>query len=464
VKNLKLTSSYRTLPQCFYAEALPALSPSPAIICWNEELAKQLGLSFPKDAPLAEYFSGNQLLADSQPIALAYAGHQFGHFTLLGDGRAHLLGEIKNYDIQLKGSGQTHFSRRGDGKAALAPMLREYIISEAMHALNIPTTRSLAVVTTGNPVMRETLLQGAVLTRIAKSHLRVGTFEYAATQSPEAVQALVHYALKRYYPEFLESPNPARALLKQVIANQAKLVAQWMLVGFVHGVMNTDNMSIAGETIDYGPCAFINVYDPQTVFSSIDHQRRYAYGNQPNIGLWNLTRLAEALLPLIGMEAAQEALASYMPQFQQYWLEGMRRKLGLFEAQETDLALIESLLEIMYQEKLDYTLTLHQLTQPDFPLQYPAIAAWYERWQSRLQQQHKPIKSAYCLMRSANPVVIARNAHVEAALSAAAQEQNLKPFNQLLAALQQPFDENEITAPHHIPPAQDPHYQTFCGT
>lgn len=485
---LKLTSSYTALPECFYVAAMPSPAPHPQLVMWNEPLAKELGLSFSADAPLAAYFSGTQLLPASTPLALAYAGHQFGHFTMLGDGRAHLLGEINGFDIQLKGSGQTPFSRRGDGKAALAPMLREYLMSEAMHALGIPTTRSLAVVTTGEPVYRETLLPGAVLTRIAKSHLRVGTFEYAATESHEALQALVHYTLKRHYPKVseditvvsaqgaarsgrglggqapqLNKDKPALALLTSVISAQAQLIAKWMLVGFVHGVMNTDNMSIAGETIDYGPCAFMNHYDPQTVFSSIDHHGRYAYGNQPAIGLWNLSRLAEALLPLIGMEAAQEALAEYMPEFQQHWLAGMRRKLGLFTEEAGDLSLIESLLQVMMQERLDYTQTFRRLTQEDFTTHYPMLSAWHEAWLERLGRQRKPRKSSHCLMRAHNPYIIPRNALVEMALQAAA-ENNLQPFTQLLEALQQPFSENEITAPYHAPPPEDPHYQTFCGT
>lgn len=463
MKLLKLNSSYTELPECFYVAAMPSPAPNPKLVMWNEPLAQELGLSFSVDAPLAGYFSGTQLLPEPTPLALAYAGHQFGHFTMLGDGRAHLLGEINGLDIQLKGSGQTPFSRRGDGKAALAPMLREYLMSEAMHALGIPTTRSLAVVTTGAPVYRETMLQGAVLTRIAKSHLRVGTFEYAATQSHEVLQALVHYALKRHYPEISESENPALALLTSVISAQAQLIAKWMLVGFVHGVMNTDNMSIAGETIDYGPCAFMNHYDPQTVFSSIDHHGRYAYGNQPAIGLWNLSRLAEALLPLIGMESAQEALATYMPQFQQHWLAGMRRKLGLFSEETEDLMLIESLLQTMRDTSLDYTQTFRRLTQEDFVTHYPMLSAWHEAWLTRLGRQKKPCKSSHCLMRAHNPYIIPRNTYVEAALQAAT-ENNLQPFTQLLAALQQPFSENEVTAPYHAPPPEDPHYQTFCGT
>jgi len=421
----------------------------------------------------AEIFSGNRIPPEAEPIAQAYAGHQFGHFTMLGDGRAILLGEHitpsdGRWDIQLKGSGRTPYSRRGDGRATLGPMLREYIISEAMHALGIPTSRSLAVATTGETVMREGLLPGAVLTRIAASHIRVGTFEYAsASDAPDALPTLVDYTIRRHFPDLLETKNPALALLDQVIERQAALIAHWLLVGFVHGVMNTDNMAVSGETIDYGPCAFLDAYDPATVFSSIDHHGRYAYGNQPTIAHWNLARFAETLLPLLhdnsdqSIEVAKESLGKFPTRFRHHWLSGMRSKLGLFTEDPGDIALIESLLETMKSSHADYTTTLRRLD----PEQPSAFAPWHETWKARLSQQPQTFAEARGLMRRHNPAIIPRNHHVEAALQAAVEDDDLAPTERLLAALASPFEDRDEQSDFLAPPAPGNRvYQTFCGT
>jgi uncharacterized protein YdiU (UPF0061 family) len=355
----KLEISYSKLPKTFYTHIMPTPVKAPRLVIFNHALAKSLGLSLTETNPedLARLFSGNALPEGSTPIAQGYAGHQFGHFTMLGDGRAHLLGEQvtpdgKRVDIQLKGSGQTPYSRRGDGRAAFAPMLREYLISEAMHALGIPTTRSLALVTTGEPVLRDTVLQGVILTRVAASHIRVGTFEYAAARKDrEGLQSLADYAITRHYPKLTQQDAPYLALLNAVIERQAKLVASWMHVGFIHGVMNTDNMTISGETIDYGPCAFMDRFAIDKVFSSIDRGGRYAFGNQASIAQWNLARFAETLLPLLhenmnrAADLAEAALEHYSTIFNAAWLSGMRRKLGLFGEEADDLPLIQSLLE-----------------------------------------------------------------------------------------------------------------------
>ena len=370
-----LEHTYADLPQLFHSPAAPAAVREPRLVAFNRPLATALGLE-PEmlDSPEgAAIFAGNALPEGARPIAQAYAGHQFGNFTVLGDGRAILLGEQitpcgDRVDIQLKGAGQTRFSRRGDGRAALGPMLREYIISEAMHALGIPTTRSLAVVTTGEPVYREAVLEGAVLTRVAASHLRVGTMQWAAGHDKDATRALADYTRARHYPELAESPEPYLDLFRAIVARQASLIARWQLVGFIHGVMNTDNMALSGETIDYGPCAFMDAYDPATVFSSIDHGGRYAYGNQPPIAHWNLARLAEAMLPLFdpdvqhALERATDALDRFPDLFKQHWLDGMRAKLGLFTREEDDEALANDLLAWMQQRSADFTNTFRSLT------------------------------------------------------------------------------------------------------
>jgi uncharacterized protein YdiU (UPF0061 family) len=478
----KLEISYSKLPEAFYTYIAPTPVKAPKLVIFNHALAKSLGLSLTETNPddLAQLCSGNALPEGSKPIAQAYAGHQFGHFTMLGDGRAHLLGEQitpdgKRYDIQLKGSGQTPYSRRGDGRAALAPMLREYLISEAMHALGIATTHSLAVVTTVEPVFRDTVLQGAILTRVAASHIRVGTFEYAAARADtEGLKALADYAITRHYPELTQHDAPYLALLNAVIERQAKLVASWMHVGFIHGVMNTDNMTISGETIDYGPCAFMDRFAMDTVFSYIDRNGRYAFGNQASIAQWNLARFSETLLPLLhedmhtAANLAEVAIERYGTIFNEAWLSGMRRKLGVFGEEAGDLPLIQSLLEWMQETGADYTITFRDLISEVIPsdeaYQSQVFRDWHTRWKARLGRNPKPLKSSLCLMRANNPVIIPRNQHVEDALIAA-ENGDLKPFHALLEAVQHPFDETEgNTVLRKPPPHSNPNFQTFCGT
>ncbi len=373
---LKLENTYITLPKNLFSFQTPTKVPNPKLVVFNKTLAKELGLNedFLQSNEGIQFLCGNKVLEDTRPIAQAYAGHQFGHFTMLGDGRAILLGELiskdnKRFDIQIKGAGRTPYSRGGDGKAALGPMLREYIISEGMYALGIPTTRSLSVITTGEEIVRESFLEGAVLDRIAKSHIRVGTFQFARNFCDiDVLKSLADYTIERHFDSAKHVENPYLYLLNEVIKNQAFLISKWQLVGFIHGVMNTDNMLVSGETIDYGPCAFMDVYDPNTVFSSIDVNGRYAYGNQPKIGGWNLTRFAEALLPLLdkdankAIEIAEKLLSNYGSLYNKYWEDGMRAKLGIFNYEEEDKKLISSLLDIMKNYKADYTNTFCNLT------------------------------------------------------------------------------------------------------
>lgn len=478
--NLKQT--YMELPSFFYTKTNPEQAQDPRLVVFNQQLAGELGLNANM---LSSYegvaiLVGNNVPPQSTPLSQAYAGHQFGGFTLLGDGRAVLFGEQvtpngERFDIQLKGSGRTPYSRGGDGRAALGPMLREYIISEAMHALGIPTTRGLAVVTTGEPIIREEILQGAILTRIASSHIRVGTFEYAAAWgSKEELIALADYTIARHDMELQESNNPYLGLLKNVIDRQAYLIAQWQLVGFIHGVMNTDNMTISGETIDYGPCAFMDTYHRATVFSSIDQEGRYAYGNQPYIGGWNLTRFAEALLPLIhenedqSIELAQDALSNYNKHFQRYFEKGMRAKLGLFNEKDSDADLISELLSLLEKYEVDYTntfiaLTFNKIKESELGEKKDFIA-WYERWLERLEQQKESIAKVQELMRNHNPAVIPRNHHVEVALEAAVKNANFDVMNKLLEVLSKPFAHTERQAKYAKVPDRKTPYQTFCGT
>jgi uncharacterized protein YdiU (UPF0061 family) len=478
----RLEQGYRQLPSLFYAAVNPTPVRAPRLIVLNRPLAGMLGLD--ADALTgdegAALFSGNRLPPGAAPLAQAYAGHQYGSFTSLGDGRAILLGEQitprgERYDVQLKGSGPTPFSRRGDGRAALGPMLREYIVSEAMHALGIPTTRSLAVTATGEEVYRQTPLPGAVLTRVAASHLRVGTFQWAAARGDAAaLRSLVDYTLRRHFPALSEAENQAKALLDAVIERQASLIARWMTVGFVHGVMNTDNMAISGETIDYGPCAFMDAYDPATVFSSIDADGRYAYGNQPAIAEWNLVRLAETLLPLLhddeeaAIARATESLRAFAEQYRRNWLTAMRRKVGLFNEEPEDLSLIESLLGWMQTAKADFTNTFAGLspTAPplDAPRRHPELASWHARWRSRLERQAQSLAESEQLRRTHNPTFIPRNHLVEAAL-AAAEQGDLGPMEKLLEVLSAPYDALREAADYRQPaPESGTCYQTFCGT
>ena len=492
----RFDNTYTKLPQAFYSRLNPTAVRDPKLIIFNDQLAQNLGLlqsssgaisvSGPESAELAALFAGNQVPAGAQPLAQAYAGHQFGGFSMLGDGRAIVLGEHlapngKRFDIQLKGSGPTPFSRRGDGRAALGPMLREYIISEAMHALGIATTRSLAVVSTGEPVFRQTTLPGAVLTRVASSHLRVGTFQYAAAKEDlPGLKALVDYAIERHYPQLVGSDVPARALLRQVIDVQASLTVQWMRVGFIHGVMNTDNVTISGETIDYGPCAFMDSYDPATVFSSIDHDGRYSFGNQPGICQWNLLRLAEALLPLLhedekqAIEIAKADIGQFAELYQSQWLAMMRDKLGLAHLDEhevCDRELIEAWLSWMHSNKADYTNSFSALVARLDPTQLSVrplakddqFLQWEQRWRSRLARQPLNLSESIERMRASNPVYIPRNHHVESALTAAS-EGDIGLFQALLTVVQKPYVQRPGLEAYESPSQRDTAYQTFCGT
>ena len=478
----RLEHAYATLPASLHTAVEPTPVNAPRLVLFNAPLAISLGLdpaALENDTGAA-LFAGNILPPGASPLAQAYAGHQFGHFNQLGDGRALLLGEQRTpdgrlFDIQLKGPGPTPYSRRGDGRAALGPMLREYVISEAMHALGIPTTRSLAVAATGEDVWREAgALPGAVLTRVAASHVRVGTFAFAAAErDAAALGALIAHTLQRHYPDVAasEPANPALALLEAVIERQAALLAQWMAVGFVHGVMNTDNMALSGETIDYGPCAFLDAYDPETVFSSIDRQGRYAYGNQPTIALWNLTRLAESILPLIDPEEtpavtqATAALNLFPVRYDHHWLALHRKKLGLFTAEPTDEALIKDLLTWMQQNRADFTHTFATL-DPDSTSHDadPVFAAWRKQWRARLDRQPDSAAESATLRAAHNPAVIPRNHLVESALDAATHG-DLGELTALLAALATPYDHLHTPAAYRAPPPADaPPYRTFCGT
>jgi uncharacterized protein YdiU (UPF0061 family) len=475
-----LEHTYASLPKWFHVAVAPTPVREPKIVVFNRKLAEALGLDpdLAQREEAAQVFTGNVLPPGGRWLAQAYAGHQYGHFTVLGDGRAILLGEQRLadgrlMDIQLKGSGRTPFSRNGDGRAALGPMLREYLVSEAMHALGIPTTRSLAVATTGEPVYRESVLRGAVLTRVAASHIRVGTFEWAAVGSePGLREALAAYALRRHYPELAEAPPEERwsRFLEAVIERQAALVARWMHVGFVHGVMNTDNMAISGETIDYGPCAFMEAYHPETVFSSIDRHGRYAYGRQPSIALWNLARLAEALLPLlheeeaVAVERAKALLQSFPARYQAHWLKGMREKLGLFTEEEADAGLVNGLLEVMQAERRDFTQTFRDLSAGVHPPADSALAAWHAQWLARLGRQPQDREEVFARMRARNPVFIPRNHKVEEALEAA-QAGDLRPFERLLEIVSAPFDYAREAPDYAAPdPSGGVGYRTFCGT
>lgn len=478
----RFETTYRQLPPVFYADVRPTPVARPQGVVFNDALAARLGLQAQAlDAPTwAALLSGNTLPEGLQPLAQAYAGHQYGHFTLLGDGRAILLGEHlmpngQRVDIQLKGAGQTPYSRRGDGRAALGPMLREYLISEAMAALGIPTTRSLAVVATGEPVYRDTPLPGAVLVRVAASHLRVGTLEYAAAlEQPALLKAMADYAIARHDPGLQQADNPYQAFLRAVAERQARLLARWMQVGFVHGVMNTDNMTLSGETIDYGPCAFLDAYDPEAVFSSIDHHGRYAFARQPRIAQWNLARLAETLLPLLDpnpdqalLLAEDAALNTFSQVFQSHWLTGMRSKLGLFSPADDDAGLVEALLVWMHRTQADYTNTFRALSSDTLQPHTlgEAFVAWHQRWQVRLQQQDVPWPECARHMRACNPAVIPRNHGVEAALRAAVEDDHWAPFTQWLAVLATPFDDPADPSSFCTPaPAEAPPYRTFCGT
>lgn len=483
-------NSYARLPEHFYVRQAPVPVRHPSLIRINHALAQELGLdSTALESELGvAVFAGNHIPEGANPLAMAYAGHQFGHFVpRLGDGRATLLGEIidpggTRRDIHLKGSGQTAYSRQGDGRAAIGPVIREYIVSEAMHALGIPTTRSLAAVMTGEPVFRETVLPGAILTRVAASHIRIGTFEYFAARGDiEALKLLADHVIARHYPELKLEENPYLALLGTVMAKQSRLVAGWMHVGFIHGVMNTDNMSVSGETIDYGPCAFMDRYDPDTVFSSIDRVGRYAYGNQGRIAQWNLARFAETLLPLLDADiekAAQMAEASihgFPARFEQDWLAGMRRKFGLLAEEDGDRALIEELLGIMEREEADFTLGFRALCSAAEDATATAFQSilgdrkdldrWLIRWWGRLEREAQTPPERAASMRAVNPIYIPRNHQVERAIVAATISQDFTVMDELLKAVINPYDEQEDYASYSLPPKPEERVlQTFCGT
>ncbi len=469
-------------------------APQPVLVKLNRELAEELGLAAAAlDATAgALLFSGNHTPPGAATIAQAYAGHQFGGFVpQLGDGRALLLGEVidkhgRRRDIAFKGSGRTPFTRGGDGKAALGPVLREYLIGEAMHALGIPTTRALAAVTTGEDVLRERVLPGAVLTRVAASHIRVGTFQFVTARGDDALlRRLADYVIRRHYPELDGQDTAYLGLLRAVCERQAALIARWMLVGFIHGVMNTDNMTLSGETIDYGPCAFMDRYDPTTVFSSIDERGRYAYVNQPLIAGWNLTRLAETLLPLLdedqdrAVAQAMEVLGTFQQRYEHYWLQGMRQKLGLARVAADDLALATDFLATMQGQGVDYTQAFRRLSDAaahtgsaadtDLRKLYAddtALKAWLLRWRSRLESEPGDPAQRVLAMRAVNPVYIPRNHKVEEALDAAVERGDYAPFEKLLAVLKRPFDERKDLAAYAEPATarESAHYQTFCGT
>ncbi|WP_339160725.1 YdiU family protein [Siminovitchia sp. FSL H7-0308] len=475
-------NSYAQLPNLFYTSISPTPVHSPKLVILNEQLAESLGLNVGalQSGEGAAVFAGNSIPAGAEPLAQAYAGHQFGHFTMLGDGRAVLLGEQitpqgDRMDIQLKGSGKTPYSRGGDGRATLGPMLREYIVSEAMHALGIPTTRSLAVVTTGELIWRETKLPGAILTRVAASHLRVGTFEYVVRWGGvDKLQILADYTIKRHFPEIADDENKYLSLLQEVINRQAELIAKWQLVGFIHGVMNTDNMAISGETIDYGPCAFMDVYDPDTVFSSIDTQGRYAYQNQPIIGGWNLARFAETLLPLLheepeqAVKMAQEEVSGFSELFHSHWLAGMRAKLGIFNDEPQDENLITELLDLMKDHRADYTntfraLTMNRLEGMDL-FKTERFTQWQKRWRDRMERQQESTASSQELMRKSNPSVIPRNHRVEEALEAAVEKEDYSVLERLHNILSTPYAYTEEQAEYCTVPASTAPYVTYCGT
>jgi serine/tyrosine/threonine adenylyltransferase len=485
------SNTYARLPEHFFARLAPTPVARPHLIKFNDPLASELGLDL-RDAgrdALAAIFSGNVTPPGAEPVAMAYAGHQFGNFVpQLGDGRAILLGEMRDRnggrrDIQLKGAGRTPYSRGGDGRAALGPVLREYLISEAMHALGIATTRALAAVATGQSVQRDRPLPGAVLTRVAASHVRVGTFQYFAARGDlEAIKRLADYVIDRCDPDAGQAEKPYLALLKGVVERQAVLIARWMNVGFIHGVMNTDNTALSGETIDFGPCAFMDSYDPATVYSAIDEFGRYAYGNQPGVAQWNLARFAEALLPILdpdgerAVELASEAVSAFSERFQAHWIAGMRRKIGISHERDDDFELVRALLRAMHENRADFTLTFRRLCAAAVDERVDAgvrglfanpqaYDAWAARWRSRLALEALDPRARTLAMRSANPAFIPRNHRVEQALDAAVEREDFAPFDDLLNVLSRPYEDQEAFAAYGDPPeASERVSQTFCGT
>ncbi|MBK7842268.1 MAG: YdiU family protein [Bdellovibrionales bacterium] len=489
---ISFTHSYSQLPERFYQKVRPTPSSEPTLVLKNDKLLHELQIDLNElsDKEIAQIFSGNKLVENCVPIALAYAGHQFGHFTpKLGDGRAILLGEVidtkgRTREVQLKGAGRTEFSRQGDGRAALGPVIREYLVSEAMNSLGIPTTRSLAMVLSGDRVHRERDLPGAILTRVAGSHIRIGTFEYFAFRKDwEAVKLLADYAIDRHFPSARDISNPYLGFLEAAVKAQAHLVARWMLVGFIHGVMNTDNMAISGETIDYGPCAYMDFYDPNMVFSSIDHQGRYAFSNQPAIAQWNLGMFATCLLPFIdanemkAMDLAKEVIHSFGEIFRSYWLAGMREKLGFDNSQNNDFSLIETLLNLMHKDRADYTLTFRCLADchdenSDLTQIYSHFSSksevdtWIKSWRDRLRKNkdlHADVKSS---IQRVSPAIIPRNHQIERLINSAIEGGDFTPMKQLIDALSSPYENPSKTIQSYmLPPGPDEQViETFCGT
>lgn len=478
-----LDNSYSHLPEKFYTKIEPNPVKSPELIILNKDLAKYLGLDIDALCTPAgiAILAGNKMPEGALPIAQAYAGHQFGHFTMLGDGRVLLIGEQitpqgERFDVQLKGSGKTPYSRGGDGRATIGPMLREYIISEAMYGLGVPTTRSLAVVTTGENIIRETMLPGAILTRVATSHIRVGTFEYiSAYGTIKELRLLAEYTLQRHFPDIKTDDNKYLILFKEAIKRQAELIAKWQLIGFIHGVMNTDNMAISGEAIDFGPCAFMDTYDPATVFSSIDQLGRYAYGNQPKIAAWNLARFGETLLPLIhdnqeqAIKIIEKEIADFFEIYHSLWLNGMGTKLGIFTVEPKDKALIIELLDIMKEHQADFTNTFRALTIDELCgmdlFNTKEFTQWKDQWELRLTSQPQSKEEVKQLMRQNNPAIIPRNHQVEEALAAAVKKEDYSVAGELVKVLSEPYkyspEQNKYSA---LPPSSTRPYRTFCGT
>ena len=471
-----------TLPSEFHSHVLPKKVASPKLAIFNHDLSTELGINFSSLQPeeISNLLSGNIIPDGSSLIAQSYAGHQFGHFTILGDGRAILLGEHilgdERFDIQFKGSGPTPYSRSGDGLAAIGPMLREYLISEAMHHLNIPTCRSLAVVETGEDVIREQKYPGAILTRISRSHIRIGTFQFAVIQEDKSlVKKLFNYTIERHFPNLIESKNKALDFLYLIIDQQAELITNWMRVGFIHGVMNTDNVALSGETIDYGPCAFMDHYDPLTVFSSIDHQGRYSFANQPIIAQWNLARLAETILPLISdnnekaLKLAEEAINAFADLYQSKWLDMMRRKIGLITKKNEDKDLISELLDTMQKHKADFTNTFRFLSEDvlsgDDIFKTEEFLTWYKKWKLRLKKESNTFENIKKIMDTNNPRIIPRNHLVEKALKSA-EEGDLETIVDFSKIIKNPYSSSIDVPKKYLNPPNDNEkvLQTFCGT
>ena len=478
----KFDNTYLKLSNNLFSRQSPLPVKSPKIILFNNDLSKELNLNFSKinSKEMALIFSGNKLPFGSASISQAYAGHQFGHFTILGDGRAHVIGEHiaenkKRFDIQFKGSGKTPYSRNADGRAALGPMLREYLISEAMHNLGVPTTRSLAVVETGEKIIREEMLEGAILTRVSSSHIRVGTFQYALiSKEKKDLKILLDYSIHRHYPQIINSNNPAIELLKAVSQKQIELITSWMRIGFVHGVMNTDNMTISGETIDYGPCAFMDNYDPNTVFSSIDVQGRYAYFNQPLIAIWNLERFAETLISLIddnqanAIKKASEVIKYFSERYQDIWLEMMREKLGIIGKDENDKELIINLLKWMHEYKVDYTNTfchlMGKLLFKNKIYENGKFTIWKKKWKKRLELNNNTLENSLNMMSKANPLVIPRNHFVEEALNSATKNNDLSKIHSLIKIMKNPYNYSNNIKNFQNPGISGKKFTTYCGT